>query len=186
MPSWRPGNSAEVAQLVEQLIRNQQVVGSSPTFGSSLFPSEKRTNRQDGFRVSEAIVVLALQIPGAVQYRPSVFAADRLHLHQKLIAHCVQLRQPRNPRGISALNLTLQYFGGQSVELFMSDIDLIAAGLMTTARPFLNFEPFAEPALLPIHYRRRMTLAHQVSFERRQPCPVLHARIQEQPVSGMD
>ena len=25
---------AEVAQLVEQLIRNQQVVGSSPTFGS--------------------------------------------------------------------------------------------------------------------------------------------------------
>ena len=28
---------AEVAQLVEQLIRNQQVVGSSPTFGSILF-----------------------------------------------------------------------------------------------------------------------------------------------------
>jgi len=27
---------AEVAQLVEQLIRNQQVVGSSPTFGSIL------------------------------------------------------------------------------------------------------------------------------------------------------
>jgi hypothetical protein len=27
---------AEVAQLVEQLIRNQQVVGSSPTFGSTL------------------------------------------------------------------------------------------------------------------------------------------------------
>jgi hypothetical protein len=26
---------AEVAQLVEQLIRNQQVVGSSPIFGSS-------------------------------------------------------------------------------------------------------------------------------------------------------
>jgi hypothetical protein len=26
---------AEVAQLVEQLIRNQQVVGSSPTFGST-------------------------------------------------------------------------------------------------------------------------------------------------------
>ena len=29
---------AEVAQLVEQLIRNQQVVGSSPTFGSTSFP----------------------------------------------------------------------------------------------------------------------------------------------------
>ena len=28
------GEWAEVAQLVEQLIRNQQVVGSSPTFGS--------------------------------------------------------------------------------------------------------------------------------------------------------
>ena len=28
------GEQAEVAQLVEQLIRNQQVVGSSPTFGS--------------------------------------------------------------------------------------------------------------------------------------------------------
>ena len=28
---------AEVAQLVEQLIRNQQVVGSSPTFGSTKF-----------------------------------------------------------------------------------------------------------------------------------------------------
>ena len=28
---------AEVAQLVEQLIRNQQVVGSSPTFGSRVF-----------------------------------------------------------------------------------------------------------------------------------------------------
>ena len=28
------GKRAEVAQLVEQLIRNQQVVGSSPTFGS--------------------------------------------------------------------------------------------------------------------------------------------------------
>ncbi len=27
--------SAEVAQLVEQLIRNEQVVGSSPVFGSS-------------------------------------------------------------------------------------------------------------------------------------------------------
>jgi hypothetical protein len=27
---------AEVAQLVEQLIRNQQVAGSSPAFGSSL------------------------------------------------------------------------------------------------------------------------------------------------------
>ena len=26
---------AEVAQLVEQLIRNQQVIGSSPIFGSS-------------------------------------------------------------------------------------------------------------------------------------------------------
>ena len=37
----RPGQrynlkrKAEVAQLVEQLIRNQQVVGSSPTFGST-------------------------------------------------------------------------------------------------------------------------------------------------------
>jgi hypothetical protein len=30
---------AEVAQLVEQLIRNQQVVGSSPTFGSSFLPT---------------------------------------------------------------------------------------------------------------------------------------------------
>ncbi len=28
--------SAEVAQLVEQLIRNEQVVGSSPIFGSNL------------------------------------------------------------------------------------------------------------------------------------------------------
>ena len=31
---------AEVAQLVEQLIRNQQVVGSSPTFGSSFTPGK--------------------------------------------------------------------------------------------------------------------------------------------------
>ena len=29
---------AEVAQLVEQLIRNQQVIGSSPIFGSIEFP----------------------------------------------------------------------------------------------------------------------------------------------------
>lgn len=29
-------SSAEVAQLVEQLIRNEQVVGSSPIFGSKL------------------------------------------------------------------------------------------------------------------------------------------------------
>ena len=28
-------SKAEVAQLVEQLIRNQQVIGSSPIFGSS-------------------------------------------------------------------------------------------------------------------------------------------------------
>ena len=32
------GERAEVAQLVEQLIRNQQVVGSSPTFGSIFCP----------------------------------------------------------------------------------------------------------------------------------------------------
>ncbi len=32
-----PGPHAEVAQLVEQLIRNQQVTGSSPVFGSTLF-----------------------------------------------------------------------------------------------------------------------------------------------------
>ena len=32
------GERAEVAQLVEQLIRNQQVVGSSPTFGSISIP----------------------------------------------------------------------------------------------------------------------------------------------------
>jgi hypothetical protein len=32
---------AEVAQLVEQLIRNQQVVGSSPTFGSTFIPTQK-------------------------------------------------------------------------------------------------------------------------------------------------
>jgi hypothetical protein len=32
---------AEVAQLVEQLIRNQQVVGSSPTFGSILQQHKK-------------------------------------------------------------------------------------------------------------------------------------------------
>ena len=29
------GEQAEVAQLVEQLIRNQQVVGSTPIFGSN-------------------------------------------------------------------------------------------------------------------------------------------------------
>jgi hypothetical protein len=32
---------AEVAQLVEQLIRNQQVIGSSPIFGSSFIPNLK-------------------------------------------------------------------------------------------------------------------------------------------------
>ena len=32
---YNPNRKAEVAQLVEQLIRNQQVVGSSPTFGSN-------------------------------------------------------------------------------------------------------------------------------------------------------
>ncbi len=31
--------NAEVAQLVEQLIRNQQVTGSSPVFGSLTTPS---------------------------------------------------------------------------------------------------------------------------------------------------
>jgi hypothetical protein len=31
----RPSESAGVAQLVEQLIRNQQVLGSSPSAGSS-------------------------------------------------------------------------------------------------------------------------------------------------------
>ncbi len=36
-PTVQSGEEAEVAQLVEQLIRNQQVVGSSPTFGSILF-----------------------------------------------------------------------------------------------------------------------------------------------------
>jgi len=36
---------AEVAQLVEQLIRNQQVVGSSPTFGSSFIPTQKTLRR---------------------------------------------------------------------------------------------------------------------------------------------
>src|ERR1035437_592230 len=34
---------AEVAQLVEQLIRNQQVVGSSPTFGSIPFRFNPKT-----------------------------------------------------------------------------------------------------------------------------------------------
>jgi hypothetical protein len=29
--------TADVAQLVEQLIRNQQVIGSSPIVGSSIF-----------------------------------------------------------------------------------------------------------------------------------------------------
>ena len=33
---------AKVAQLVEQLIRNQQVIGSSPIFGSSFIPNFKR------------------------------------------------------------------------------------------------------------------------------------------------
>jgi hypothetical protein len=32
---------AEVAQLVEQLIRNQQVIGSSPIFGSSFISTQK-------------------------------------------------------------------------------------------------------------------------------------------------
>ena len=37
-----PPFQAEVAQLVEQLIRNQQVTGSSPVFGSSVFYSAGR------------------------------------------------------------------------------------------------------------------------------------------------
>ena len=47
---------AEVAQLVEQLIRNQQVIGSSPIFGSSFVPF-KVESKWNGFRVSEAIVI---------------------------------------------------------------------------------------------------------------------------------
>jgi hypothetical protein len=36
-----PGAAAEIAQLVEQLIRNQQVVGSSPILGSIHRPGRK-------------------------------------------------------------------------------------------------------------------------------------------------
>jgi hypothetical protein len=41
--SWTP-RLAGVAQLVEQLIRNQQVIGSSPIAGSKI-PEEFRENR---------------------------------------------------------------------------------------------------------------------------------------------
>ena len=40
---------AEVAQLVEQLIRNQQVIGSSPIFGSK-FPRKKEKLWPRSFR----------------------------------------------------------------------------------------------------------------------------------------
>jgi hypothetical protein len=36
---WLILSGADVAQLVEQLIRNQQVVGSSPTIGSNDYPN---------------------------------------------------------------------------------------------------------------------------------------------------
>ena len=38
-PGSEPGVRADVAQLVEQLIRNQQVAGSSPAVGSSESPA---------------------------------------------------------------------------------------------------------------------------------------------------
>jgi hypothetical protein len=37
---------AEVAQLVEQLIRNQQVVGSTPIFGSIPSPDSMQNDNQ--------------------------------------------------------------------------------------------------------------------------------------------
>jgi hypothetical protein len=46
---------AEVAQLVEQLIRNQQVIGSSPIFGSSFIPLKRRIQSHNGFTRPEAI-----------------------------------------------------------------------------------------------------------------------------------
>jgi hypothetical protein len=47
---------AEVAQLVEQLIRNQQVVGSTPIFGSSFILFQKSRNLE-WLPVYEAIVL---------------------------------------------------------------------------------------------------------------------------------
>jgi hypothetical protein len=47
---------AEVAQLVEQLIRNQQVTGSSPVFGSPL------KNGKHPARLAEFVLHIALQI----------------------------------------------------------------------------------------------------------------------------
>jgi hypothetical protein len=44
---------AEVAQLVEQLIRNQQVIGSSPIFGSSLNKRKRRFYLQNHFSRNE-------------------------------------------------------------------------------------------------------------------------------------
>ena len=42
---------AEVAQLVEQLIRNQQVIGSSPIFGSMDFDIKKPLHMERFFAV---------------------------------------------------------------------------------------------------------------------------------------
>ena len=46
---------ADIAQLVEQLIRNEQVVGSSPTIGSIFFPppSSSVFSCQPGFLSSQ-------------------------------------------------------------------------------------------------------------------------------------
>jgi hypothetical protein len=41
-----PTKLAGVAQLVEQLIRNQQVVGSSPTAGSIIFKHLQATDSE--------------------------------------------------------------------------------------------------------------------------------------------
>lgn len=42
-------NSANLAQLVEQLIRNEQAVGSSPMVGSPLKTSSKKASNNGGF-----------------------------------------------------------------------------------------------------------------------------------------
>ena len=56
-PAARRADCADIAQLVEQLIRNEQVVGSSPTVGSDVCSPSPSIHDRTGMRADESGVM---------------------------------------------------------------------------------------------------------------------------------
>ena len=91
---------AEVAQLVEQTIRNRQVAGSIPALGSKSFPERARIAKAEP---------------------ASVCSSDRLAVSAQTIRSCATLLISQPSNNFAAAESSKSLTTGQDVEAFASE-----------------------------------------------------------------